>query len=145
MSSPRRYPASRMRGPRRDPPGRSRRLPGRRVRRRREAHGPAAGPRRRPADRGRPGGGRGCRGADRGGWALSTGLLLVLNEKRKRDARAALETAKADARDVVATQDGAPFVGSGGRLEPEERLTDAPSRIDTLEAALRSAGVIKGA
>ncbi len=78
-------------------------------------------------------------------WAISTGLLLVLNEKRKRDAKAALEAAKADARDVVATQDAAPFVGTGGRLEPEDRLADAPTRLDTLEAALRSAGVLKGA
>lgn len=78
-------------------------------------------------------------------WAISTGLLLVLNEKRKRDAKAVLEEAKRDNREVVANQDDAPFVGTGGRLEPEERLTDAPSRIDALEAALRSAGVIKGA
>jgi len=78
-------------------------------------------------------------------WAISTGLLLVLNEKRKRDAKAVLEEAKRDNREVVARQDDAPFVGSAGRLEPEERLTDAPSRLDTLEAALRSAGVLKGA
>jgi hypothetical protein len=78
-------------------------------------------------------------------WALSTGLLVVLNEKRKRDAKAALEEAKRDSRDVVAHQDDAPFVGTGGRTEPEERLTDAPSRIDALEATLRSAGVLKGA
>jgi hypothetical protein len=76
-------------------------------------------------------------------WALSTGLLIVLNEKRKRDTKTALDAAKADAREVVATQDEAPFVGSGGKLEPEERLTDAPSRIDALEAALRAAGVLK--
>jgi len=76
-------------------------------------------------------------------WALSTGLLIVLNEKRKRDTKAALDAAKADAREVVASQDEAPFVGSGGKLEPEERLTDTPSRIDALEAALRSAGVLK--
>jgi len=78
-------------------------------------------------------------------WALSTGLLLVLNEKRKRDAKAVLEEAKRESREVVARQDDAPFVGTGGRLEPEERLTDAPARLDTLEAALRSAGVLKGA
>ena len=47
-------------------------------------------------------------------WVLSTGLLLILNEKRKRDATAALEAAKADAREVVATQDAGPFVGTGG-------------------------------
>ena len=78
-------------------------------------------------------------------WAISTGLLVVLNEKRKRDARAALEAAKTDARGVVAGQDEAPFVGSAGRLEPEERLADAPARLDALEAALRAAGVLKGA
>ena len=78
-------------------------------------------------------------------WAISTGLLVVLNEKRKRDAKAVLEEAKRDNREVVAQQDDAPFVGTGGRLEPEERLTDAPSRLDALEAALHSAGVIKGA
>ncbi len=78
-------------------------------------------------------------------WALSTGLLLVLNEKRKRDAKAVLEEAKRESREVVARQDDAPFVGTGGRLEPEERLTDAPSRLDALEAALHSAGVLKGA
>lgn len=77
-------------------------------------------------------------------WAISTGLLLVLNEKRKRDATAVLEAAKRDNREVVASQDEAPFVGSGGRLEPEARLTDAPSRLDTLEAALLAAGVLKG-
>jgi len=78
-------------------------------------------------------------------WAISTGLLLVFNEKRKRDAKAVLEEAKRDNREVVANQDDAPFVGTGGRLEPEERLTDAPSRLDALDAALRSAGVLKGA
>jgi hypothetical protein len=78
-------------------------------------------------------------------WAISTGLLLVLNEKRKRDARAVLEEAKRESREVVARQDDAPFVGTAGRLEPEERLTDAPSRLDSLEAALRSVGVLKGA
>ena len=77
-------------------------------------------------------------------WALSTGLLVVLNEKRKRDAKAALEEAKRDSRDVVARQDDAPFVGTSGRLEPEARLADAPARVDALEAALRSAGVLKG-
>jgi hypothetical protein len=77
-------------------------------------------------------------------WALSTGLLVVLNEKRKRDAKAALEEAKRDSRDVVARQDDAPFVGTAGRLEPEARLADAPARVDALEAALRSAGVLKG-
>jgi hypothetical protein len=78
-------------------------------------------------------------------WALSTGLLLVLNEKRKRDAKAALEEAKRDNREVVARQDDAPFVGTAGRLEPEARLADSPVRLDALEAALRSAGVLKGA
>ncbi|MGE0192474.1 MAG: hypothetical protein AB7T63_10590 [Planctomycetota bacterium] len=78
-------------------------------------------------------------------WAISTGLLLVLNEKRKREAKAVLEQAKRESREVVAHQDDAPFVGSGGRLEPEERLTDAPSRLDALEAALHTAGVLKGA
>jgi hypothetical protein len=78
-------------------------------------------------------------------WALSTGLLIVLNEKRKRDTKAALDAAKADARDVVASQEEAPFVGSGGKLEPEGRLADAPARLDALEAALRTAGVLKGA
>ncbi|MFM8385195.1 MAG: hypothetical protein ACKOCB_00040 [Planctomycetia bacterium] len=77
-------------------------------------------------------------------WALSTGLLVVLNEKRKRDAKAALEEAKRDSRDVVARQDDAPFVGTAGRLEPEARLADAPTRLDALEAALRTAGVLKG-
>jgi hypothetical protein len=76
-------------------------------------------------------------------WAISTGLLVVLNEKRKREAKAVLEEAKRESRDVVARQDDAPFVGTAGRLEPEARLTDAPSRIDALEAALRSAGVLK--
>jgi hypothetical protein len=78
-------------------------------------------------------------------WAISTGLLVVLNEKRKREAKAVLEEAKRESRDVVARQDDAPFVGTAGRLEPEARLTDAPSRIDALEAALRTAGVLKGA
>jgi hypothetical protein len=78
-------------------------------------------------------------------WAISTGLLVVLNEKRKREAKAVLEEAKRESRDVVARQDDAPFVGTAGRLEPEARLTDAPSRIDALEATLRSAGVLKGA
>lgn len=77
-------------------------------------------------------------------WAISTGLLVVLNEKRKREAKAVLEEAKRENRDVVARQDDAPFVGTAGRLEPEARLTDAPSRIDALEAALRTAGVLKG-
>ena len=76
-------------------------------------------------------------------WALSTGLLVVLNEKRKREAKAALEEAKRDSRDIVAHQDDAPFVGTAGRLEPEARLADAPARVDALEAALRSAGVLK--
>jgi hypothetical protein len=77
-------------------------------------------------------------------WAISTGLLLVLNEKRKRDAKAVLEEAKRDNREVVARQDDSPFVGTGGILEPEHRLTDAPSRLDALEAALLAAGVLKG-
>lgn len=38
-----------------------------------------------------------------------------------------------------------PFVGTAGRLEPEARLADAPTRSDALEAALRTAGVLKGA
>jgi hypothetical protein len=78
-------------------------------------------------------------------WALSTGLLLVLNERRRREAKAVLEETKRESREVVARQDEAPFVGSGGRLEPEERLANAPTRLDALEAALRSAGVLKGA
>ena len=78
-------------------------------------------------------------------WAISTGLLVVLNEKRKREAKSVLEQARRESSEVVARQDAAPFVGTGGRLEPEERLTDAPSRIDALEATLRSAGVLKGA
>ncbi len=77
-------------------------------------------------------------------WALSTGLLLVLNEKRKRDARAVLEEAKRESQAVLARHDEAPFVGTAGRLEPEQRLTDAPARLDALEATLRSAGVLKG-
>lgn len=77
-------------------------------------------------------------------WALSTGLLVVLNEKRKREAKAVLEEAKRASSEVVARQDDAPFVGSGGKLEPEHRLTDAPSRVDALESALRTAGVLKG-
>ena len=76
-------------------------------------------------------------------WAISTGLLVVLNEKRKREAKAVLEEAKRESRDVVASQDDAPFVGTAGRLESEARLTDAPSRIDALEAALRTAGVLR--
>ena len=72
-------------------------------------------------------------------WAISTGLLAVLNEKRKREAKAVLDEAKRESREVVARQDGAPFVGTAGRLEPEARLTDAPSRIDALEAALDGA------
>ena len=71
--------------------------------------------------------------------------LAFLHFQRKRDAKAVLEEAKRESREVVARQDDAPFVGTGGRLEPEERLTDAPARLDTLEAALRSAGVLKGA
>lgn len=54
------------------------------------------------------------------------------------------DVVKRDSRDVVARQDDAPFVGTAGRLEPEARLADAPTRIDTLEAALRTAGVLKG-
>lgn len=76
-------------------------------------------------------------------WALSTGLLMVLNEKRKREAKAVLDAAKHESADVVARQDDAPFVGSGGRLEPEHRLADAPSRFDAVEAALAVAGVLK--
>jgi hypothetical protein len=76
-------------------------------------------------------------------WAISTGLLLVLNEKRKRDAKAALEEAKRDSREVVAHQDDAPFVGSAGKVEPEARLADAPARLDALEATLQAAGVLK--
>jgi hypothetical protein len=41
--------------------------------------------------------------------------------------------------------DAVAIVCTAGRLEPEVRLTDAPSRLDALEAVLRSAGVIKGA
>lgn len=62
-----------------------------------------------------------------------------------REAKAVLKEAKRESRDVVARQDDAPFVGTAGRLEPKARLTDAPSRIDALEATLRSAGVLKGA
>jgi hypothetical protein len=36
-------------------------------------------------------------------------------------------------------------VSSAGRPESEERLADAPTHLDALEAALRSAGVLKGA
>ncbi len=78
-------------------------------------------------------------------WAISTGLLVVLNERRKREAKAVLDEAKRESGEVVARQDAAPFVGTAGRLEPEERLTDTPSRLDALEATLRSAGVLKGA
>lgn len=78
-------------------------------------------------------------------WAISTGLLLVLNEKRKREAKAVLDEAMRESREAVARQDDAPFEGTAGRIEPEARLTDAPSRIDALEAALRAAGVLKGA
>jgi hypothetical protein len=70
---------------------------------------------------------------------------LVLNERRRREARAVLEEAKRESHEVVAREDEAPFVGSGGRLEPEELLADAPTRLDALEAALRSAGVLKEA
>jgi len=76
-------------------------------------------------------------------WGDAALEQVCRTEKRKRDAKAVLEEAKADAREVVTAQDEAPFVGSGGKLEPEERLTDAPARLDALEAALRSAGVIK--
>lgn len=55
-----------------------------------------------------------------------------------------LEEVERDNREVVANQDGAPFAGTGGRREPEERLTDAPSRLDALEMELYSAGLIKG-
>ena len=51
----------------------------------------------------------------------------------------------AAASQVVARQDDAPFVGSGGKLEPEHRLADTPSRIDSIEAALQAAGVLKRA
>ena len=78
-------------------------------------------------------------------WAISTGLLVVLNERRKREARAVLEEAKRESGQVVARQDDAPFVGSGGKLEPEHRLADTPSRIDSIEAALQAAGVLKRA
>jgi len=78
-------------------------------------------------------------------WAISTGLLVVLNEKRKREARAVLEEAKRESSEVVARQDDAPFVGSGGKLEPEHRLADTPSRLDSIEAALQAAGVLKRA
>lgn len=76
-------------------------------------------------------------------WAISTGLLVVLNEKRKREAKAVLDAAKQESADVVARQDDAPFVGSGGRLEPEHRLADTPSRLDAVEAALAASGVLK--
>lgn len=78
-------------------------------------------------------------------WAISTGLLVVLNEKRKREAQAVLEAAKRESGEVVARQDDAPFLGSGGKLEPEHRLADAPSRLDAVEAALAAAGVLKRA
>lgn len=70
---------------------------------------------------------------------------MVLNEKRKRDAPAILEEANRASGEVVGRQDDAPFVGTAGRMEPEARLADAPARVDALEAALRSAGVLKGA
>lgn len=76
-------------------------------------------------------------------WAISTGLLVVLNEKRKREARAVLQEAKRESGDAVARQDDAPFVGSGGKFEPEHRLADTPSRLDAIEAALAAAGVLK--
>lgn len=76
-------------------------------------------------------------------WAISTGLLVVLNAKRKREARDVLDAAKQDSADVVARQDDAPFVGTAGKLEPEHRLADAPSRLDAIEAALAAAGVLK--
>jgi hypothetical protein len=76
-------------------------------------------------------------------WALSTGLLVVLNEKRKREAKAVLDAARQESAEVVARQDDAPFVGSAGKLEPEHRLADAPSRLDSIEAALAAAGVLK--
>lgn len=78
-------------------------------------------------------------------WAISTGLLVILNEKRKREARAVLEEAKRESGDVVARQDEAPFVGSAGKLEPEHRLADAPSRLDAIEEALATAGVLNRA
>jgi hypothetical protein len=78
-------------------------------------------------------------------WAISTGLLVVLNEKRKREARDVLEDAKRESGDLVARQDDAPFVGSAGKLEPEHRLADTPSRLDSIEAALHAAGVLKQA
>jgi hypothetical protein len=76
-------------------------------------------------------------------WAISTGLLVVLNEKRKREAMAVLDAARRESADVVARQDDAPFVGSAGKLEPEHRLADAPSRLDAIESALAAAGVMK--
>jgi len=76
-------------------------------------------------------------------WAISTGLLVVLNEKRKREAQAVLEAAKRESGEVVARQDDAPFVGTGGKLEPEHRLADTPSRLDSIDAALAAAGVLK--
>ena len=76
-------------------------------------------------------------------WAISTGLLVVLNEKRKREAQGVLEAAKRESSDVVVSQDDAPFVGSAGKLEPQHRLADAPSRLDSIEAALTTAGVLK--
>jgi hypothetical protein len=76
-------------------------------------------------------------------WAISTGLLVVLNEKRKREAKAVLDAAKQESADVVGRQDDAPFEGSAGKLEPEHRLADAPSRLDSIEAALAAAGVLK--
>lgn len=76
-------------------------------------------------------------------WAISTGLLVVLNENRKRQAQAVLEAAKRETGEVVARQDDAPFVASGGKLEPEHRIADAPSRLDAIEAALAAAGVLE--
>jgi hypothetical protein len=76
-------------------------------------------------------------------WAISTGLLVVLNEKRKREAKAVLDVAKQESADAIARQDEAPFVGSVGKFEPEHRIADAPSRLDALEAALAVAGVLK--
>ena len=76
-------------------------------------------------------------------WAISTGLVVVLNEKRKREAQAVLEAAKRESGEAVARQDDAPFVGTSGKLEPEHRLADTPSRLDSIEAALTAAGVLK--
>lgn len=67
---------------------------------------------------------------------ISTGFLVVLNESRKREARADLQAVKRESREVVARQDDTPFVGSAGKLQPEHRFADTASRLDSIEAGL---------